>query len=87
MKELPQYQCHKIVRAAKIERVFREGETISGGSTILPGNTIVQVGDNEYRDLAARHRPEVGGYYVKYEDGYTSYSPADAFESGYTLIP
>ncbi|MCK9988658.1 MAG: hypothetical protein AzoDbin1_05130 [Azoarcus sp.] len=28
----------------------------------------------------------VGGYYVVYEDGYKSFSPAIAFESGYTRI-
>ncbi len=34
----------------------------------------------------AKHEPQVGGYYVVYEDGYTSFSPADAFEKGYTKI-
>lgn len=29
---------------------------------------------------------KVGGYYVVYEDGYESWSPAEAFEKGYTLI-
>lgn len=33
-----------------------------------------------------RHLPVVGGYVVRYEDGYTSFSPAKAFEDGYTLI-
>jgi hypothetical protein len=33
-----------------------------------------------------KHGPEVGGYYVVYEDGYKSYSPAEAFEGGYSLI-
>ena len=28
----------------------------------------------------------VGGYYVVYEDGYKSFSPAGAFESGYTPL-
>ena len=28
--------------------------------------------------------PHVGGYYVLYEDGYESFSPAKAFEEGYT---
>lgn len=28
----------------------------------------------------------VGGYFVKYADGYTSWSPAEAFESGYKEI-
>ena len=33
-----------------------------------------------------KHNPQSGGYYVRYEDGYESYSPAEAFESGYTPI-
>lgn len=32
-----------------------------------------------------KHQPQVGGYYVVYKDGYKSFSPADAFEDGYTL--
>jgi len=34
-----------------------------------------------------KHKPEVGGYFVQYEDGYKSYSPAKAFEEGYTRLP
>ena len=30
--------------------------------------------------------PEVGGYYVVHKDGYKSFSPANAFEEGYTRI-
>ena len=30
--------------------------------------------------------PHVDGYFVEYQDGYTSFSPADAFESGYIEI-
>ena len=33
-----------------------------------------------------KHNPQIGGYYVVYEDGYKSFSPAEVFESGYTLI-
>ena len=33
-----------------------------------------------------KHCPEVGGYYVQYQDGYESYSPAEAFESGYSRV-
>lgn len=28
-----------------------------------------------------------GGYFVVYADGYESYSPAQAFEEGYSLLP
>jgi hypothetical protein len=34
----------------------------------------------------AKHNPQVGGYFVEYDDGYHSFSPAEAFEAGYTLI-
>lgn len=37
-------------------------------------------------EYVAKHKPEVGGYYVVYEDGYKSFSPASAFESGYTRL-
>jgi hypothetical protein len=33
-----------------------------------------------------KHKPQVGGYYVLYKDGYASFSPASAFEEGYDLI-
>lgn len=30
--------------------------------------------------------PGIGGYFVRYEDGYTSWSPAKAFEEGYIEV-
>lgn len=33
-----------------------------------------------------KHEPKVGGYFVIYQDGYCSYSPAKAFEEGYKLM-
>ncbi len=38
------------------------------------------------RAFMDKHEPQVGGYYVLYEDGYQSYSPAKAFEEGYTPV-
>lgn len=38
-------------------------------------------------DWYRRHKPVAGGYYVVYEDGYASYSPAEPFEAGYSPIP
>ena len=34
----------------------------------------------------SKHNPQPGGYFVVYSDGYQSFSPAQAFEEGYTLI-
>lgn len=38
-------------------------------------------------DYVAKHNPQADGYFVQYEDGYKSYSPAQAFENGYHRIP
>ncbi len=38
------------------------------------------------RSWVKKHDPRPGGYLVIYNDGYQSYSPAKAFEEGYTRI-
>lgn len=79
MENLPRYRCHKEVQAAKIKDIV--------GRRLLPDlpgtdNRPILV-DDAY---LAKHNPQPGGYYVVYDDGYASYSPAQAFESGYTRI-
>lgn len=80
--ELPQYQCHKKVRAAKITG-FRQN-----GNVDMPDLLLGEIGGTVslLPDWHEKHKPLVGGYYVVYEDGYTSYSPAEAFEGGYTSV-
>lgn len=74
--ELPRYRSHKIVRAAKIVAIDF-GERLD-----LAPHGVVEVD----RTWIMEKRAEVGGYYVVYDDGYASFSPAKAFEEGYTLI-
>lgn len=56
-----------------------------------PRNAIIVPADEGFADFLVsgefiqKHKPQVGGYWVKYDDGYTSFSPAKAFEEGYTL--
>lgn len=77
------YKSHKIVHAARIS------EFDKGTSHIL-----VYIGDN---DIKAMHVPNksfwdswdnsgrpVHGYVIEYPDGYVSFSPIDAFETGYS---
>lgn len=90
--EMPRYKCHKEVSALKIKSIEhdfdvaqREGRETDGKIILTsedPGCAPVKV-DMEWFE---KHGPEVGGYFVAYLDGYTSYSPAAAFESGYTRI-
>jgi hypothetical protein len=90
--EMPRYVCHKEVHALKIERIefdcdkAREsGRETDGSATIYPAEKAYAPFrvDCNYVD---KHNPKSGGYYVVYADGYKSWSPADAFESGYTLM-
>lgn len=78
---LPTYKCHKLVTAFLIGGA----ESLSNGRIKLTGVDPVHeiiVG----ADYVDKHRPQIGGYYVRYHDGYQSWSPAAAFESGYTLV-
>jgi hypothetical protein len=83
--QLPEWQCHKRVWADKIVDVVgdtSEGEAPCNAALILACGGRVQVD----RDYCRKHLPEVGGYWVRYADGYESYSPAKAFEEGYTRL-
>lgn len=86
--EMPRYRCHKEVWALKIKRVYRTDPD----KTATP-NELLSFEDEGYAPLAVtyewarKHRPQAGGYYVVYKDGYASYSPAEAFEDGYTKLP
>lgn len=80
---MPRYVCHKEVYALKIIGISLDGELAFG----MPNNPDVRHSFKLMpRDWLDKHNPEVGGYYVVYKDGYESYSPAKAFEDGYTLI-
>ena len=81
-KQLPAYKSHKTVWALKIRSYRLEPD---GDVTIQPdrGDYAPFRVTNEYW---TKHNPEPGGYWVQYEDGYQSYSPAKAFEEGNTLI-
>ena len=76
--KLPEYQSIKVVGAAKI--VSLSGTAI--GVCLHKSMIELEVG----QAFIARHQPEIGGYYVRYHDGYESYSPAEAFKKGYLAL-
>ena len=76
------YICHKEVKAAKITAIVPL-QGVNGVAIELEGEKIGLHADDAW---ASRHEPEVGGYLVKYKDGYISYSPAKAFEEGYSEV-
>lgn len=78
--ELPRYVCHKEVGALKITAVKEVGCGVAA-LEVEPARFGPIYGDP---DWIAKHAPQPGGYLVFYADGYRSYSPAKAFEEGYT---
>ena len=80
--QMPRYVCHKEVWALKIKDVIAHP---SGNGSVLviedKGFAPVLVSTQ----WVMKHSPQAGGYYVVYKDGYKSFSPAEAFQSGYTL--
>jgi len=72
--ELPRWKCHKEVEGFQIERIV-------GNSLISAEAAVFVIVSEEYME---KHKPFVGGYFVHYLDGYKSFSPAEAFENGYS---
>lgn len=85
---LPRWQCHKVVEAFKIDDIRKKVRNIVTDIEMLSGAVLLGFGYEVEVSGAymQKHSPQLGGYYVRYEDGYESYSPAEAFESGYTRI-
>ena len=79
-KAMPRWKCHKVVRALKIERVAHLG----GGGAELHFEDDLHVWVEPV--YISKHNPQVGGYFIVYGDGYKSWSPAEAFEKGYSRI-
>ena len=85
-KEMPRYQSHKKVRALQIKRIIKLD---TGGYQLIFEDEYSPI--NVTDDYVVRNLPPlafnaINGYYVVYEDGYTSWSPKEAFEEGYTKL-
>lgn len=81
---LPTYRSIKLVKAAKITRLERIDEQQCNVITVDTGrrHADIQVTDAWLQ----KHEPQVGGYFVVYQDGYCSYSPSVPFEKGHIRI-
>ena len=84
---MQRYQCHKVVEAGRIAD-FLDREGIRGKTTLLlEGGETVEVDDAWWNRCKATDPGAADvGYFVRYSDGYESWSPTKVFEDGYTLI-
>lgn len=91
-KEMPQYKSHKLIWALKIREIVFDSDLAKTENRETDGSATIIPEDKEYAPFKVdhaycrKHQPKPGGYYVVYKDGYKSWSPADAFEDGYTKI-
>lgn len=89
MNNYPKYKCHKVVSAFKILRVGDGQLSFSEGNHPIWNLWPVDHDLDPVEVSAAwmeKNKVDAGGYYVLYEDGYASFSPAKAFEDGYTKV-
>lgn len=80
--ELPTYKCHKTVQAFKIKSVINNPD---GSVEVVPEDSKFQNVTMKELHLGD-HKTAIGGYYVRYTNGYDAWSPAKAFEDGYSLL-
>lgn len=89
---MPKYQCHKQVWALKIKDVVLDTDLAQQENRETDGSATIVPEDSRYapfkvnHEYVHKHNPQIGGYYVVYEGGYKSWSPAEVFEKGYTKI-
>lgn len=83
---MPEYVCHKRVWALKIKAVINAPPGCDVGVMAFEPEVSGYAPVTLSAEYMAKHKPEAGGYYVVYADGYRSYSPAKAFEEGYTAV-
>ena len=73
---LPTYISYKEVQGFKIKEIQ--------GRSLIPEdkNIATVVVDSKW---LIRHKPQIGGYFVIYDERYSSFSTAEAFENLYSL--
>jgi hypothetical protein len=86
ISELPRWQSHKIVQGARITGVSEGSLPDVLFVWHLEGGFSIEVDEDLARRIPRGVFSPTGGYLVIYEDGYRSWSPAEAFEAGYTKI-
>ncbi len=90
--EMPRYKSHKEVWALKIAKIELDGDLALSENEEPDGGARITPEDSRYAPFRVdhayvrKHNPKVGGYFVVYKDGYKSFSPAKAFEEGYTPV-
>ena len=77
---MKKYRCTKVVEAARIQELYSNTLILDDGEEVLlPGILKTKL----YRMAEEAGLNVEDGYYLKYDGGYVSWSPADVFEDDY----
>lgn len=92
-REMPRYKSHKTIWALKIKSIVFDADLArEDDNRETDGSAMITPEESGYAPFKVnhayvkKHEPKAGGYYVVYADGYQSWSPAEAFEDGYTRL-
>lgn len=77
---MKQYKSHKIVEAGLIDHFNNPAREV-----VLADGEVVTLNPDD-RERIGKMIKDGGGYLVRYDDGYLSWSPRKAFEEGYTAL-
>lgn len=88
---LPRWKCHKEVWAGRILKwssVPDDGAVGHKPEYVLSLDNGMEffITENQFNTQFFKQGDKDLGYLVVYRDGYTSWSPTEAFESGYTRV-
>lgn len=79
-REMPKYQCHKQVWELKIKEIaHKPNPDTTGGSAAASYGAVITPADDGYSpfdvpaEFVTKHKPQAGGYFVVYDDGYKSF--------------
>lgn len=79
---MKKYKCHEVVEAGKIHNLVSERSPNGKTTIVFEDMTTIEKPNCWF----SRHPAEIGGYFVRYRDGYESFSPAKIFEEIYQII-
>jgi hypothetical protein len=82
MTDMPLWRSHKIVEAAPITSISRAPDPCWVEVSVSMNTLRFDVPPNFF----ARGLPSMGDYFVRYDDGYVSWSPKKAFDDGYVQV-
>jgi len=80
---LPKYQKHRVVEAIQIKKIVKMIQQVEGYLYPVKKGVPIVIVSEAYM---SKHMPNCGGYYLKYADGYESYSLQGTFKDSYIQI-